>query len=178
MRHNEYEKRRRALEKQYEEDLELIRTAHHAKLRALEMLWLASTVSPVGGDPRREEQEDEKPLLGETQRPGETRETGEPQSSSEAQVPVEPQVETPGPREQQEKVRLALPGGLKQAIRDVLPQLPEVFDRQELEEALGYEPARSTLVRILQKMWADKELAIEQYSQGRRATRYRKVAPR
>lgn len=34
MRTSEYERRRLALEKQYQEDLELIRDAHHARLRA------------------------------------------------------------------------------------------------------------------------------------------------
>jgi hypothetical protein len=43
MRKSEYEKRRRALEKQYEEDLELLRSAHHARLRALEALFASST---------------------------------------------------------------------------------------------------------------------------------------
>jgi hypothetical protein len=177
MRHNEYEKRRRALEKQYEEDLELIRTAHLAKLRALEMLWLASAVPSAGGDPWGEEQEGKKPLPDETQSPGETQETGGPQGSSEEQVPVGTQVEKQHPAGQPEKIRLTSPGGLKRAVQNVLPQLPEVFDRHDLEEALGYEPARSTLVRILEKMWADKELGIETYSRGRKATRYRKVAP-
>ncbi len=78
MQHSEYEKRRRALEKQYAEDRDLLRAAHEAKLRSLEALWLASpppteaaaaTTEPVvvpsaGGDPGREEPE-ERPTGGQ-----------------------------------------------------------------------------------------------------------------
>lgn len=39
MRRSEYEQRRRALEEIYEADLEMIRSAHEARLRSLEALW-------------------------------------------------------------------------------------------------------------------------------------------
>ena len=41
MRRSEYEQRRRALEEIHEADLELIRSAHEARLRSLEALWLS-----------------------------------------------------------------------------------------------------------------------------------------
>jgi hypothetical protein len=169
MRHSEYEKRRRALEKQYDEDRDLLRAAHEAKLRSLETLWLASppteaaaATEPVpsyGGDPRREEPESENPAANETQARSETQTTNETQTTSETQ----------------EDVRLPR-GGLRDAIEDALPRLPEIFDRQELERALGFTSRRSSLVRILKELWAEKTLEIVEFSEGRRPTKYRKVA--
>lgn len=128
MRKSEYEKRRRALEKQYEEDLELLRAAHHARLHALEALFASSTAA-------------------ETQAVFET------------------------------QARRALPPGeLKQAVLNAFPQLPEIFVRHDVEKALGFTPARSSLVRILRDMWMDGELKIEEISEGRMRTKYRKVA--
>jgi hypothetical protein len=147
MRQDEYEERRRALERLYQEDLELIRTAHDARLRALETLWRDSPeaaaptdpVPSVGGDPDREQRRDETPK------------------------PVEPGA-----------VRNMPSADLKQAIQDVLPQLPEIFTRHDVEAALGFAPPRSSIVRILQDMWAKDELTIEESSEGRHRTKYRK----
>jgi hypothetical protein len=58
----------------------------------------------------------------------------------------------------------------------VLPQLPEIFDRHELEKALGFKPRKSTLARILSDMSYGKELEIVEPSHGRHPARYRKTA--
>jgi hypothetical protein len=183
MRHGEYERRRRALDTQYREDLELIRAGYQAKLRALEMLWFASPatdaaargpVPSVGGDPGRDELEEERPAPAALPSRNETQGEVETQTNSETQSP-ETQGSEMQPSETQEPVRQMPPGGLVEAIRDVLPQLPEVFDRHALEKALGFAPPRSTTVRILLEMWHGKELAIEESSLGRRPTKYRKV---
>jgi hypothetical protein len=49
MRHEEYERRKRALEAQLQLDIELLREGHQAKLRALESLWTASTEAASAG---------------------------------------------------------------------------------------------------------------------------------
>jgi hypothetical protein len=51
MRRSEYEQRRRASEEVYQADLELIRSAHEARLRSLEALWLADPEEDGSGDP-------------------------------------------------------------------------------------------------------------------------------
>jgi hypothetical protein len=43
MQHGEYERRRRVLEAQFREDVELLRAGYQAKLRALEMIGLPSS---------------------------------------------------------------------------------------------------------------------------------------
>lgn len=161
MQHSEYEKRRRALEKQYAEDRDLLRAAHEAKLRSLEALWLASpaTEATVKAEPIPSEPELDDPSVNETQIPNETQRQNETQTPSETQ----------------ENVRLPR-GGLRDAIVDALPRLPEVFDRLELERALGFTPRRSSLVRILKDLWSEKTLEIVGFSGGRRPTKYRKVA--
>lgn len=53
MRRSEYEQRRRALEEIYEADLEMIRSAHEARLRSLEALW--------GSDPEEDPAENPAP---------------------------------------------------------------------------------------------------------------------
>lgn len=58
---------------------------------------------------------------------------------------------------------------------DALGRLPEIFDRQELETALGFKPRRSSVVRILKDLWSEKTLEIVEFSGGRRPTKYRKV---
>jgi hypothetical protein len=171
MQHSEYERRRRVLERQLHEDLALIRAGHQAKLRALEMLWLASPaleeavselVPSVGGDLQREAM-DEIPAPPETP------------TRSETLALDETQRETQDPGETQETLRMALPGGLLTAVEDVLPQLPEVFDRDDVIAALGFEPRRSTLARALNELLSDQQIKIEQPSGGRRMTIYRKV---
>jgi len=168
MRTSECERRRLALEKQYQEDLELIRDAHHARLRALEMLWIGSPLSEgavteqapaAGGDlPRQEEAEGPAVKSVGTQTESGTQRLGETQTASETQ-------KDPG----------VVRGRLPQAIRNVLPQLPEIFDRQAVEKALGFAPPRSTLARILRDMWGDNELEIVESTEGRRPTKYRRV---
>ncbi|HEX9944353.1 MAG TPA: hypothetical protein VGG03_20275 [Thermoanaerobaculia bacterium] len=156
MRHSEYERRRRALEKQLHDDVALIRAGYQAKLRALEMLWL--------GSPEADE-------VAEVQAPGETQTGGETLASGGTQSGTQERDET------QENIRMAVRGGLVTLVREALPRLPEVFDKDDLAEALGFEPRRSTLSRAIDQLLFDEQIKIEQHSGGRRMTRYRKAAP-
>ncbi len=47
MDHEDYERRKRALEEIYKTDLELVRAAHEARLRSLEALWLSGSPGPA-----------------------------------------------------------------------------------------------------------------------------------
>jgi hypothetical protein len=148
----EYQQRRRALEKQCQEDLELVHAAYQAKLRALEMLQESSTgekadaIEPVPAPKPR------------------TSGWSEVQRSEAAEVPKE-----------QETAPRLLPGALREAVEAVLPQLPEVFDRQAVEAALGFAPKRTTLVRILKTMCKEGDLWLEYMSEGGERTKYRKL---
>lgn len=57
----------------------------------------------------------------------------------------------------------------------ILPGLPEVFDRRDVCAALGYEPDRHVLYRVLQQAQADGLIREEESGFGQRSTRYRKA---
>src|SRR5436305_6938881 len=146
MRHEEYERRRRALEAQFREDLELLRAGYQAKLRALEMLWLA----PPGEALRQ------AAAVSETLRLSETL------ASSETVTPPEP------PKE----IRR---GQVREEIEAAFAELPEEFDRRDVIRVLGYEPPRATLFRVLEQLVVDKWISVAWYSSGRSSTRYAKL---
>jgi hypothetical protein len=65
-------------------------------------------------------------------------------------------------------------GALLEAVRTVLASLPDPFDRNDVCEALGYEPDRSSLFRVLQELKQDGELALDSRGAGNLPTLYRK----
>jgi len=65
-------------------------------------------------------------------------------------------------------------GELYNDVRDALAKLPEVFDRNDVCEQLGYEPDRGSLYRTLQELIEEGILAREAPGAGRAPARYRK----
>jgi hypothetical protein len=157
MRHGEYERRRRALETQLQEDMELLRAGYQAKLRALEMLWL---VSPEGALPA----EVERPALkaSETLRLSETLPASETLSASET-LPEPPD---PGPLRR---------GQVLEDLWEHLEELPEVFDQKDVVRALGYPVPRATLYRALGELLSGNRIVMEEAASGPIPTRYRKL---
>ena len=70
--------------------------------------------------------------------------------------------------------RLA-PGQLMEDVQAALAQVPEVFDRNDLVRALGYEPERSSLHRVLEKLVNEGVLVLDSYSAGKIPAKYRKA---
>ncbi|HEX4963392.1 MAG TPA: hypothetical protein VF173_21360 [Thermoanaerobaculia bacterium] len=64
-------------------------------------------------------------------------------------------------------------GALLEAVRAVLAGLPDPFDRNDVAAALGYEPDRSSLFRVLQELERRGELALESRGAGKYPTLYR-----
>lgn len=157
MRHEEYERRRRALEAQLREDVELLRAGYQAKLRALEMLWLA----PPGA------------ALPQAVAVSETLQLSETLASSET-LPetTPPRSETVTPPEPPKEIRR---GQVRDEIEAAFAELPEEFDRRDVIRVLGYEPPRATLFRVLEQLVVDKWISVAWYSNGRSATRYAKL---
>ncbi|HYG63438.1 MAG TPA: hypothetical protein VEL74_12725 [Thermoanaerobaculia bacterium] len=60
-------------------------------------------------------------------------------------------------------------------LRAVMEGLPPVFDRSDVIQALGYEPDRRTLYKLLQELTREGTLAVEEPGFGRKPSRYRKV---
>jgi hypothetical protein len=166
MKWSEYEQRRRALERQLEADIELIRAAHETRLRALERLWLdlseEDQPSPAGGLEGNGARE-EAPAAA----PAEPDATGTP---AEAQTGTQTGTQVPL------EVRKGY-GEVSLDIEAIFDSLPEVFDRPELARALGYRPVRTTFYRAIDALMAEGRIQVESYSAGRHRTRYRKVLP-
>lgn len=156
MRHEEYDRRRRALEAQFREDLELLRAGYQAKLRALEMLWLAP---PEALPPAV--------AVGETLRLGETL-----ASSETLPETAQPPSETVAPPAPPKEIRR---GQVREEIEAAFAELPEEFDRRDVIRVLGYEPPRATLFRVLEQLVVDKWIAVAWHSTGRSSTRYAKL---
>jgi hypothetical protein len=149
MRHSEYERRRRALEMQFREDIELLRAGYQAKLRALEMLWFTSPGEALPAEPAAHESIRLSETVTETLSARET-------------LP-----EPPPPARQR-----------GQALEDItasLPELPEVFDQRDLVRVLGYTPPRGTLHRVFGQLLRDKLIVMDHHSIGPIPTRYRKL---
>ena len=158
MKWSEYEQRRRAMERQLEADIELLRAAHETRIRALDRLWLdlseKDQPSPADGP--------ERGGAGE----------GPTAAGPAPEVPIGTQTGTQAPRE----VRKGY-GEVSLDIEGVFDSLPEVFDRPELVRALGYQPVRTTFYRAIDALVAEGRIMVESRSAGRHRTRYRK-APR
>ena len=60
-------------------------------------------------------------------------------------------------------------------VQAILPRLPEVFDRNDVCQALGHEPDRATLHRSLMDLVRDGLLRIEAPGLGRNASKYRRA---
>ena len=161
MKWSEYEQRRRAMERQLEADIELLRAAHETRIRALDQLWLdlseKDQPSPAGSPEASRAGEEAAPQPG-------------PGTGTQTDVPIETQTGTQGPQE----VRKGY-GEVSLDIEAVFDSLPEVFDRPELVRALGYQPVRTTLYRAIEALVSERRITIESHSTGRHRTRYRKA---
>jgi hypothetical protein len=158
MTSREYEQRRRAIEEQCQADLDLIRAGCQAKLRALERVWLHSS-----GDGETPLPVPSETVLGKTVLSGilsgtVLRET----------VPSE----TPDGG----AARVSRWGDVLSDVKAVFSDLPEIFDKNDLCQAIGYKPSRGTLLRVLDALQKEeKKVAVAYQSDGGRQTQYRKV---
>lgn len=156
MRHGEYERRRRALETQLREDLELLRAGYQAKLRALETLWLTSPEDslPAASEPPRLK-------AGETLRLSETLSANETETLSETL----PEPAAPARRR----------GQVLEDLLERFDELPEIFDQRDIVRLLGYTAPRATLYRAIGELLSANRIAMEEAASGPIPTRYRKL---
>lgn len=140
MTRNEYEQRKRRLDDQLREGVELLKAAHRQQMRALELVWMTMA--------------EEDPAL--------------PQAPPQ-EAAVDRQA--PAPAEPPRPVRRRA-GQLNEEVEGILDALPEVFDRNDVAEALGYEPDRGSLYRVLQDLARSGVLAVEKAGAGKVPTTY------
>ncbi len=64
---------------------------------------------------------------------------------------------------------------LVDAVQEILPQLPEVFDKRDVLQALGFTPSRSTLYLALRTLAEQGVFAIARDPGGSQPTWYRRA---
>ena len=66
------------------------------------------------------------------------------------------------------------PVDLTTALEEILPRLPDAFDKHDVVRLLGWSPPRASLFRFLQNLVLGGRLTVERYGAGRTSTIYRK----
>lgn len=158
MTRDEYEERKRRIEAQHRAGIELLEAACRQQLRALDLVWMTTAEGDVAFPPIP---------VGPLPSPLDM----VPSSPTPAASPAPPQAEPPA-RRPQRRAAWQLLADVEKSLAD----LPAVFDRNDVCEALGYEPDRGSLYRILQQLIRDGILALEDRGAGKHPSRYRKLA--
>ncbi|HYN19410.1 MAG TPA: hypothetical protein VE078_00500 [Thermoanaerobaculia bacterium] len=60
-------------------------------------------------------------------------------------------------------------------VTAALPRLPEIFDRNHICKAIGYEPDRVALYRILNELVQEGTLHVQARGLGKKGTKYRRA---
>lgn len=148
MTHDEYEQRKRRLEEELRAGVELLETAHRHQLRALNLVWAA-----LGG----EGVEIPPPVIALSA------------ATAAVSPPAAPALPAPPARTRQG------PWQLYDDVVEALAKIPDIFDRNDICRAIGYEPDRGSLHRTLRSLNQDGVIAVDQKGSGKLATDYRKT---
>jgi hypothetical protein len=68
-------------------------------------------------------------------------------------------------------------GRLLEDLRTALPRIPEVFDKNDLLRALGYEPERSSLHRALTRLIHEGVVVLDSQGAGKIPAKFSKTLP-
>ena len=150
MTREQYEQRKQRLDEQLREGIALLEAAHRQQVRALELVWSMSA----------------EEALPSRIPPAET-------AGARGPEPVVSSAPPPAPAPSPPRRRGA--GELEGEVEEVLAGLPEEFDRNDVCRALGYEPDRGSLYRVLETLRQDGRIAIRNAGSGRVPTRYKKT---
>jgi hypothetical protein len=138
------------LEDQLRADIELLYEAHRAKLRAFETVWRTQAELDPSLEP---------PLPGTPAPPRRV-----------LTLPAAPTA--PGPSGTADTGEA---WAVHNAVVELLPRLPELFDKNDVERALGFTPSRSTLFRALDDLQREGVITVEAAGRGRTPSKFRKV---
>ena len=151
MTREQYEQHKRRLDEQLRAGIQLLESAHQAQVRALDVVWML-----------------------QAEEPGTAAVAGPAALSSPEPTPA------PAPAKQ-EPLRAPSPPPRRSSVhlgsdlRAALPRLPGEFTRGDVCAALGYEPDRGTLFRLLRELVREGSLGIASTGSGRRSTIYRRT---
>lgn len=153
----DYERYRRQLEEQLRADVELLYEAYRTKLRAYETVWRTrlEMAGAVDWQPA--------PPLATT-------------LPAPASLQALPAGATAADRSAKHRPR-AKANGLYNDLLDALPYLEGPFDTKDIARAVGYEPRRSTLWRVLSDLVHEKHIVQVELSDGKKPAKYRRTEP-
>jgi len=151
MTREEYERQKRRLEAQLEEGIELLRAGFRQQIRALELVWMTTAAEDV--------------VLSSI--PVETRSQAAPAASVRTSTAPSPAKPSRRPRQPA--------GKLWDDVNAVFDSLPQVFDRNDLLKALGYEPERSSLYRVTRSLLRAGDISVYSGSAGKIPAKYEKI---
>jgi hypothetical protein len=89
--------------------------------------------------------------------------------------PQAPPPASPKPPEEEPRPRRRGAGELLDGVLEILPGLPELFTKDDIEKALGERIDRASLLRILRELEQDGWLRTETLGRGRYPTVYRRL---
>jgi hypothetical protein len=153
MDERDYERRKQVLDEQLEEGIELLRSSHRAQRNALDLVWMASPQNRKG-------------VVLPFELPAGPRAAAEPVAAAPPSPPVSP---IPIAKKRWR------PGELREAIEAALEKVPREFTRTDLIAALGSEPDRGSLYRIVEELRQDGALELLEGGRGQYPSRYRKL---
>lgn len=151
MTRDEYDQRTRRLEEELRAGIELLETAHRHQLRALQLVWAATGGEGVEIPP---------PVVAAT---------------AALALPADAPV-LPAPPEASPLPARRGAWHLYKDVQTALAAVPEVFDRNDVCRALGYEPDRGSLYRTFLELKAEGLIAIQRRGTGKWPTRYRQTS--
>ena len=96
-------------------------------------------------------------------------------SSTGVSEPQAPPPAAPMPPEPEPRPRRRGAGELLDGVLEILPGLPELFTKDDIEKALGERIDRASLLRILRELEEDGWLRTETLGRGRYPTVYRRM---
>lgn len=89
----------------------------------------------------------------------------DPEEDAPSQAPAGPPIPPPP--------RPALPQ-ISEALEEILPRLPEVFDKKDIVRLLGWTPSRASLHRALGNLVFERRITMERFGGGRVSNVYRR----
>ena len=157
---SDYDRYRQRLEQQLRADVELLFEAYRAKLRAYETVARARGELGSGAE------------IWPTVKLPSNLLPAASGAGAALQSPPAPSPAAAPPRPARSE-----PFAVHDAIDQALLVMGKTFDRRDLCRALGFEPSRATLHRVMSELEQAGTIAVQQRSSGRVPTLYRKVAP-
>lgn len=88
-------------------------------------------------------------------------------------TPLEPSAAPPP--EPEAGPRRRGPGELRAEVEEILPQLPEIFVKNDVEKLLQEPADRASLYRVFQELREDGRIKAEDFGRGRKPARYRQL---